>query len=139
MPVYICNSVKGTIKDAAKPKIAADITRIHCEVTGAPPQFVHAFFLEEAPQVPLDGKVAVVRGSIRSGRADTLKTRIVAEMGQSVQQHAGLGGHDGHGRGEGRQAHQHRRQLHRRRFLRCSSPPLLRWLRWSPASLLCCL
>ncbi len=90
MPVYICNSVRGTINDAAKPMIAADITRIHCEVTGAPPQFVHAFFLEEAPHLPLEGKSAVLRGSIRSGRADTLKTQIVTEMGQSIQRHAGL-------------------------------------------------
>ena len=47
MPLYLCNAAKGAISDAAKPKIAADITRIHCEVTGAPPQFVHAFFVEE--------------------------------------------------------------------------------------------
>ena len=36
------NAAKGAIDDAAKPKIAADITRIHCDVTGAPPMSLGA-------------------------------------------------------------------------------------------------
>ena len=78
------------IVDAAKPKIAADITRIHCDVTGAPPQFVHAFFTEDSPAQPLDGKTAILFGSIRAGRTDDQKARIVSEMRQSVQTHTGI-------------------------------------------------
>ena len=62
MPLYLCNAAKGAISDEAKPKIAADITRIHCDVTGAPPQFVHAFFVEEDAAPPLDGKSATHAG-----------------------------------------------------------------------------
>ncbi|MEO1554245.1 MAG: tautomerase family protein [Pseudomonadota bacterium] len=90
MPLYLCNAAKGAISDAAKPKIAADITRIHCAVTGAPAQFVHAFFVEEDAAPPLDGKSAVLFGSIRGGRSDAQKAQIVSEMRQSIQTHAGI-------------------------------------------------
>ena len=90
MPLYLCNAAKGAISDAAKPKIAADITRIHCAVTGAPAQFVHAFFVEEDAAPPLDGKSAVLFGSIRGGRSDAQKDQIISEMRKSIQTHAGL-------------------------------------------------
>jgi phenylpyruvate tautomerase PptA (4-oxalocrotonate tautomerase family) len=90
MPLYLCNAAKGAISDEAKPKIAADITRIHCDVTGAPPQFVHAFFVEEDAAPPLDGKSAVLFGSIRANRTDAQKAQIIAEMRQSISTHAGI-------------------------------------------------
>ena len=90
MPLYICNTCKGAIDDAAKPKIAADITRIHCEVTGAPPQFVHAFFVEDAPNQPLGDNIASLFGSIRAGRTDAQKAQIISEMRASVHTHTGI-------------------------------------------------
>ena len=90
MPLYLCNAAKGAISDDAKPKIAADITRIHCDVTGAPPQFVHAFFVEEDVAPPLDGKSAVLFGSIRANRTDAQKAQIINEMRQSISTHAGI-------------------------------------------------
>lgn len=90
MPLYMCNAAKGAIDDAAKPKIAADITRIHCDVTGAPPQFVHAFFVEDASNQPLGDKTASLFGSIRSGRTDDQKAQIISEMRASVHAHTGI-------------------------------------------------
>ena len=90
MPLYLCNAAKGSISDDAKPKIAADITRIHCDVTGAPSQFVHAFFVEEDAAPPFDGKSAVLFGSIRANRTDAQKAQIIAEMRQSISKHARL-------------------------------------------------
>ena len=90
MPLYVCNAAKGAIKDDAKPKIAADITRIHCDVTGAPPEFVHAFFVEDAPNQPLGEKTAFLFGSIRAGRNDEQKAQIVSQMRQSIETHAGI-------------------------------------------------
>ena len=90
MTLYVCNAAKGAIKDDAKPKIAADITRIHCDVTGAPPEFVHAFFVEDAPNQPLGEKTAFVFGSIRAGRNDEQKAQIVSQMRQSIETHAGI-------------------------------------------------
>ena len=90
MPLYMCNAKKGTLSDAAKQKIAADITRIHCEVTNAPPDFVHAFFFEEATHMPLDGKSAFLFGTIRGGRNDGQKQRISEEMTRSIHTHADI-------------------------------------------------
>ena len=90
MPVYVCNAAKGAISHEAKEKIAADITRIHCAVTDAPPQFVHAFFLEEGAQRPLDGKQASLFGSIRAGRSDDQREQIAQEMTESIHRHAGI-------------------------------------------------
>ncbi len=90
MPLYVCNAKKGAIPEAAKAKIAADITRIHCEVTDAPPTFVHAFFFEEAALRPLGDKAAVLFGSIRAGRTEAQKAKIVREMRQSIHDHAGI-------------------------------------------------
>lgn len=90
MPLYLCNAAKGAISDAVKPKIAADITRIHCAVTGAPPQFVHAFFVEEDAAPPLNGNAAMLFGSIRAGRTDAQKAQIASEMRKSIETHAGI-------------------------------------------------
>ena len=96
MPLYMTNAAKGAIDDNAKRKIAADITRIHCEVTDAPPAFVHAFFVEDAPHMPLDGKSAFLMGSIRAGRNGDQKTQIIDQMQQSIHEHAGLALEDIH-------------------------------------------
>ena len=90
MPLYVCNAAKGAIKDEAKPKIAADITRIHCDVTDAPPKFVHVFFFEDAAMPPLGDKQAMVYGQIRAGRTDAQKAQIAKEMAASVCEHTGL-------------------------------------------------
>ncbi len=90
MPLYMCNAPKGMIDDEAKPKIAADITRIHCEITNAPPTFVHAFFFEDAEHMPLNGKSAFLFGTIRHGRNDVQKQQIVEEMSQSIHMHTDI-------------------------------------------------
>ena len=91
MPVYLCNAAAGTINNSAKAKIASDITHIHCDITGAPPVFVHAFFLENAPHMPLGGSSAVLRGSIRKGRTPAQKQEIADRISQSIRTHTGLG------------------------------------------------
>ncbi|GAB5455795.1 MAG: tautomerase family protein [Henriciella sp.] len=90
MPLYSCNAAPGAISDEAKPKIAADITRIHCDVTGAPPIFVHAFFFEDAPHQPLEGAKAFMFGSIRAGRTDAQKAQIIEDISASIHQHTGI-------------------------------------------------
>ncbi|WP_299326930.1 tautomerase family protein [Parasphingopyxis sp.] len=90
MPLYLCNATAGAISDDAKEKIAADITRIHCAVTDAPPIFVHAFFREDAAEMPLNGKTVFLMGSIRAGRNDEQKSRIVTEIRQSIHDHAAI-------------------------------------------------
>lgn len=90
MPLYVCNAKAGAIPDSAKPGIAEDVTRIHCDVTGAPPTFVHVFFFEDAPHQPLGENTAFLFGSIRSGRTDEQKAQIRSEMHQAVHDRAGI-------------------------------------------------
>lgn len=90
MPLYICNAAKGAIAPEAKANIAKDITDIHCDVTGAPPAFVHVFFFDGEP-FPLVGDAAVqLRGSIRAGRTTEQKATMREQMTQSVTTHAGV-------------------------------------------------
>lgn len=90
MPLYIVNTKAGGMPAEAKPKIAADITRIHCDVTDAPAKFVHVFFFEDSAMPPLGDKAAMVYGQIRHGRTDAQKAQIASEMGASVCEHTGL-------------------------------------------------
>jgi len=90
MPLYICNTKSDAMPAKARAKIASDITRIHCEVTGAPPQFVHAFFFEDRDTPPLGDKTAILFGSIRHGRTDEQKAQICAEMRASIHEHSGI-------------------------------------------------
>ena len=96
MPLYIVNSKPGSVAQAAKEKIAADITRIHCDVTDAPAKFVHVFFFEDGPMPPLGDKHAMVYGQIRHGRTDAQKAQICTEMKASVVGHCGLSADDVH-------------------------------------------
>ena len=44
MPMYQCQSPAGMLSDGVRPEIVKEITRIHCENTGAPSSFVHVAF-----------------------------------------------------------------------------------------------
>ncbi|MEM1086339.1 MAG: tautomerase family protein [Pseudomonadota bacterium] len=90
MPLYSCNTKTGAIPETAKAKIAQDITDIHCDVTGAPPTFVHAFFFEEATHQPLGDYTAFLFGQIRSGRTEQQKQDIRERMAASISDHAGI-------------------------------------------------
>ena len=90
MPLYVCNCVRGAIAEEAKPKIAADITEAHCDVTGAPARFVHAVFFEEADRFPLMGNTAGVYGTIRAGRTQQQIDEIAMRIRQSMSAHAGI-------------------------------------------------
>ena len=90
MPLYICNSTQGALDPTGRERIANAITRIHCEVTGAPALFVHVVFFEEAPQFPLADKTLFVRGTIRKGRSDEQKDRIADAIRASLAEIAGV-------------------------------------------------
>ncbi|KWV91994.1 tautomerase family protein [Erythrobacter sp. YT30] len=90
MPLYICNAKAGAVPENAKAKIAEDVTRIHCEVTDAPPTFVHVFHFADGPMPPLGDKQVMLYGQIRHGRTDDQKAEIVSQMQASVVEHTGL-------------------------------------------------
>lgn len=80
MPLYRCAVAEGLTTEAQRARIAKEVMRIHCDVTGAPASFVHAFFAERSAAELPQGKVAFVLGSIRWGRTDEQKARIVSEL-----------------------------------------------------------
>jgi len=84
MPLYHCTIPEGSTSLEQRSRIAADVTRIHCETTGAPAAFVHTFFVEApAGQLP-PGRAAVVLGSIRAGRSPEQKQRLLSELKAAI-------------------------------------------------------
>jgi len=84
MPLYRCIVSPELSSYEQRAEIAEHVTRIHCEVTGGLPLFVHTFFAEDdAGMLPAD-KRALMLGSIRAGRTAEQKMRLVAELEQSL-------------------------------------------------------
>jgi phenylpyruvate tautomerase PptA (4-oxalocrotonate tautomerase family) len=84
MPLYRCAIRDGLSSVEQRARIAKEVVRIHCGVTGAPASFVHAFFSEAGEGDLPDGKAAFVLGSIRWGRSDEQKAEIVSELTRVV-------------------------------------------------------
>ena len=99
MPLYICVAPGGSIPAASKQEISRSITRIHCEVTNAPPTFVNVLFFDReqvstlgplwkdiSPDCPYQ-----ILGGIRAGRTDEQKERLVSGITGSVTEVLGVG------------------------------------------------
>jgi phenylpyruvate tautomerase PptA (4-oxalocrotonate tautomerase family) len=90
MPTYFCTTLEGRLTAEQKRKIAGEITRVHCEVTGAPSFFAQVIFQEVRPGdyfiggAPLKHDQLFVYGHIRSGRAAVDKSRMIALMAKAV-------------------------------------------------------
>ena len=90
MPTYFCTTLEGRLTAEQKSRIASEITRVHCEVTGAPGFFAQVIFLEVKPGnyfvggAPLRHDQLFVYGLIRSGRAAVDKSRMIALMSKAV-------------------------------------------------------
>lgn len=87
MPLYVCSARAGAIDEDVKPLIAKDITRIHCDITDAPPTFVHVFFQDLSED---SADLCSIFASIRAGRTEDQRSRIHLQMRQSVAARAGL-------------------------------------------------
>ena len=99
MPLYICAAQKDAISPEAKGLIAKEVTRVHCDVTGAPPSFVHCFFFDmDDPQFALlqhvfassIEKPCVLFGNLRAGRTEDTKHRVIEEMCAGVSDILGI-------------------------------------------------
>lgn len=96
MPTYFCTTLEGRLTAEQKSRIAGEITRIHCEVTGAPSFFAQVIFQEVKPGnyfmggVPLKHDQLFVYGHIRGGRAAVDKSRMIALMAKAVGEAANV-------------------------------------------------
>jgi phenylpyruvate tautomerase PptA (4-oxalocrotonate tautomerase family) len=90
MPTYFCTTIEGRLTAGQKREIAGAITRVHCEVTGAPSFFAQVIFQEVKPGnyfmggAPLKHDQLFIYGHIRSGRAAVDKSRMIALMAKAV-------------------------------------------------------
>ncbi len=99
MPIYLSTIADGRADLAQRTKIAECITEVHVDVTGAPIQFVNAFFSDHPDQeggfheVP-EGKAIVVSGGIRAGRTAEQKAEIVERITQGAADALGCDAED---------------------------------------------
>ncbi len=95
MPTYTVTAAEGRLATEQKQRIAAEITRVHNAVTGAPTYFAQVLFVDVRPGnyfvggAPLQADQVFVLGQIRAGRTnadkDRLLTGLVDAVGQAAQ------------------------------------------------------
>lgn len=83
MPLYICGAPADALDDGKRRRIAEAITRIHCELTGAPPTFAHVVFDESKAEYS-------VFGTIRAGRTEEVKADLRRQMARAVAETVGV-------------------------------------------------
>jgi phenylpyruvate tautomerase PptA (4-oxalocrotonate tautomerase family) len=84
MPVYTCTIAEERLTADQKAAVAAEITRIHSAVTGAPTSLVHVVFQEvPAGDIFTGGRPSghlLVAGLTRAGRADADRQRLAVDI-----------------------------------------------------------
>src|SRR5262249_45951431 len=93
MPVYQCYSPKGLLTDAAKSKIAQEMTDMYCNATGALPSWVNVLF-HELPEGEcfVGGKPAnqsLILGINRHGRDLETRRAMLRELSQIWTRNSG--------------------------------------------------
>lgn len=81
MPMYTV-STKQPLPPQTREALAQNITRIHCEITGAPATFVNVVFWTNVP-LP-QGQMLNLFGTVRGGRSDQKKRRLRQALLESV-------------------------------------------------------
>jgi phenylpyruvate tautomerase PptA (4-oxalocrotonate tautomerase family) len=89
MPFYHALVQPGLAGETERASFANAIVDIHCEVTGAPRSFVHVMFTDDDHGKLPDGQSCSVRATIRSGRTDAQKERIVTGLQQAFVDRVG--------------------------------------------------
>jgi phenylpyruvate tautomerase PptA (4-oxalocrotonate tautomerase family) len=86
MPVYQCYSPQGLLTKSVKADIAEEITRIHCNATGAPELYVNVLF-QDAPEgdcfvAGQPSTHSYIFGSIRHGRDLETRQGMLRDLSQ---------------------------------------------------------
>ena len=90
MPTYVCTVTGKKLNAGQKREIAAEITRAHSTLTGAPRSFAQLYFLEPKAGdhfvggVPAKLEMAFVRGEIRAGRTGVVKRKLLQDIVTAV-------------------------------------------------------
>ena len=80
MPIYQCVVPEGSLAPGLRSQIAAELTRIHCDVTGASPEFVQVLFLDVPQGAGFVGgqpsAMSNITGYIRAGRSNEVRQQL---------------------------------------------------------------
>ena len=91
MPAYTVTAPASQLSPVQKQRLATEITRVHCDVTGAPSYFVQVIF-NDVPKGnyfrggrTLEGEDNIyVHGRIRAGRDSGTKERLLLDLMHAV-------------------------------------------------------
>ncbi|MEM9564756.1 MAG: hypothetical protein AAGA93_19195 [Actinomycetota bacterium] len=84
MPFYHALVRPDLLTLEQRQRFAVDVVEVHCDVTGAPPSFVHALITEDDEGKLPDGRAASIMGTIRAGRTDTQKAEIADRLSSAL-------------------------------------------------------
>lgn len=96
MPTYTVHAPAGRLDADQRARIAAEITRVHKEVTGAQTFFAQVLFVDVPAGhwfvggKPMAHEHVFVYGQIRAGRSSELKTALLVQLMAAVRAAAGL-------------------------------------------------
>jgi phenylpyruvate tautomerase PptA (4-oxalocrotonate tautomerase family) len=100
MPTYVVTAPKGRLSAAQKATLGEDITRVHCDITGAPSYFAQVIFKDVSEGDYFVGGKRLkgvdhvyVHGHIRAGRDVETKERMLVEFMKAVANAASLPEH----------------------------------------------
>jgi phenylpyruvate tautomerase PptA (4-oxalocrotonate tautomerase family) len=99
VPTYTIYSYEGALAPQQVHELAEEITRCHSEVTGAPMSFVQCLFQHLGSGMrfiagrPADPRGVHVHGSIRAGRTEEIRHRLVTRLTDTVTAVAGVPRH----------------------------------------------
>lgn len=87
MPLYRCFAPGDALDDAQRSALAKAITEIHCELTTAPPTFVHVQFLPARDDQPVPFRL---HGGLRAGRSQDITDQIIQRCTTALADIAGV-------------------------------------------------
>ena len=80
MPFYHALVRPELLTEPQRRQFAGQVVEVHCDVTGAPPSFVHLLVTEDHDRQLPEARTAVVNGTIRAGRNADQKAEIASRI-----------------------------------------------------------
>ena len=90
MPFYHAIIRPGLLDVTRRQQFAQDVVEVHCDVTGAPPSFVHVLVTEDHDGRLPEGQNGRVAGTIRSGRTDAQKADLCSRLDSALAARAAV-------------------------------------------------
>ncbi|MGI5517279.1 tautomerase family protein [Streptomyces sp. CA-106131] len=94
MPIYTCNTARGSLTSEVKAQLAAEITRIHVNINHVPRAYVNVVFSElPTASVFAGGQPAtplLLTGWVRRGHPQEEATRLALELSSAIARISGV-------------------------------------------------